>query len=150
MTHSSVPSDPALIPSSTCFLFPLLCSSAACFLFVFSNYLLNISLCSCILLNSLNILVIITLNSLSGRLLSSSPGVSLFLHWGHFLLLPLSASFCFCFYVLTMSLVFLGLGEVETSLWRRRSVGPVARPSAQPSSVPEHCPLRVAWAPLRG
>ena len=58
--------------------------------------------------------MIITLNSLSGRLLSSSSGVSLFLHWGHFLLLPLSASFCFCFYVLTMSLVFPGLGEVET------------------------------------
>ena len=148
--HSSVSSNLALITSSAYFLFSLLYSSAVCFFFVFSNYLLNISLCSCILLlNSLNILMIITLNSLSGRLVSSS-GVSLFLNWGPFLLLPLSASFSFCFYVLTMSLVFLGLVEVETSLWRRRSVGPVAHPSTQPSLVPEWCPLQVAWAPLRG
>ena len=49
-----------------------------------------------------------------------------------------------------MSLVFLGLGEVETSLWRRRSMGPVAYTSTRPSSVPEQCPLRVAWAPPRG
>lgn len=140
--HSSVSSNLALITSSAYFLFSLLYSSAVCFFFVFSNYLLNISLCSCFLLpNSLNILMIITLNSLSGRLVSSSSGVSLFLHWGPFLLLPLSASFSFCFYVLTMSLVFLGLVEVETSLWRRRSVGPVAYPSTQPSSVPEWCPL---------
>ena len=148
--HSSVSSNLALITSSVYFLFPLLYSSAVCFFFVFSNYLLNISLCSCILLNSLNILMIITLNSLSCKLLSSSCRISLFLHWGHFLLLPLSASFCFYFYVLTMSLVFLGLGEMEMSLWRGRTVCPAAHPSIHPSSVPERCPARVAWAPLWG